>query len=189
MAWRILASAPASFQFGKHMPVTHAFHSAIADGANATLVRPSDWNAEHVSIPRVIVLQHFPLTGNPLSSMPAALTEYAPAGSPGLVRMFADITNAARARVSVFVSDRVETANATIAIQFSTDGGTSWAYLDGSTGPFVLVGNTQAVSQAYSGAWVTLTAAAKADVLLRAVTQNGNGVDPFRLHFLSVDVD
>lgn len=29
------------------MPVTHTFVSAIADGADTTLVRPSDWNAEH----------------------------------------------------------------------------------------------------------------------------------------------
>ena len=30
------------------MGIKHAFVSAIADGADATLVRPSDWNAEHV---------------------------------------------------------------------------------------------------------------------------------------------
>lgn len=29
------------------MPVTHPFVSAISDGADATLVRPSNWNAEH----------------------------------------------------------------------------------------------------------------------------------------------
>lgn len=27
--------------------VTHAFVSAVADGADATLVRPSNWNAAH----------------------------------------------------------------------------------------------------------------------------------------------
>ena len=31
------------------MPPKHAFTSAKADGADATLVRPSDWNALHVS--------------------------------------------------------------------------------------------------------------------------------------------
>lgn len=30
------------------MPVTHAFTSAKSDGADATLVRPSDWNAGHL---------------------------------------------------------------------------------------------------------------------------------------------
>jgi hypothetical protein len=30
------------------MPVKHAFTSAKSDGADATLVRPSDWNAGHV---------------------------------------------------------------------------------------------------------------------------------------------
>lgn len=31
------------------MPVKHAFSSAKTDGADATLVRPSDWNAGHVT--------------------------------------------------------------------------------------------------------------------------------------------
>jgi hypothetical protein len=31
------------------MPPRHPFVSAIADGGDATLVRPSDWNADHVS--------------------------------------------------------------------------------------------------------------------------------------------
>lgn len=30
------------------MPISHSFVSAIPDGADATLVRPSDWNADHV---------------------------------------------------------------------------------------------------------------------------------------------
>ena len=30
------------------MPVEHAFVSAKSDGGDATLVRPSDWNADHV---------------------------------------------------------------------------------------------------------------------------------------------
>jgi hypothetical protein len=30
------------------MPIRHAFQSAVADGADATLVRPSNWNADHV---------------------------------------------------------------------------------------------------------------------------------------------
>ena len=30
------------------MAVTHSFVSAVADGADATLVRPSNWNANHV---------------------------------------------------------------------------------------------------------------------------------------------
>lgn len=31
------------------MPVTHTFVSAKADGGDATLVRPSNWNAAHVT--------------------------------------------------------------------------------------------------------------------------------------------
>lgn len=38
------------------MPVTHAFVSAIADGGDATLVRPSDWNDDHVVVLRTITI-------------------------------------------------------------------------------------------------------------------------------------
>ena len=31
------------------MPIKHAFTSAKSDGGDATLVRPSDWNAGHVT--------------------------------------------------------------------------------------------------------------------------------------------
>jgi acetaldehyde dehydrogenase (acetylating) len=31
------------------MPTEHLFTSAVADGGDATLVRPSDWNAIHVT--------------------------------------------------------------------------------------------------------------------------------------------
>ena len=31
------------------MPVKHAFSSAKTDGADTTLVRPSDWNAAHTT--------------------------------------------------------------------------------------------------------------------------------------------
>ena len=31
------------------MSIKHAFKSGKADGADATLVRPSDWNAEHIT--------------------------------------------------------------------------------------------------------------------------------------------
>jgi len=32
------------------MPITHAFVSGIADGADTTLVRPVDWNATHLGL-------------------------------------------------------------------------------------------------------------------------------------------
>lgn len=38
------------------MPVTHAFVSAVADGADTTLVRPGDWNADHVT-PSILLAQ------------------------------------------------------------------------------------------------------------------------------------
>lgn len=38
------------------MPVTHAFVSAVADGADTALVRPGDWNANHVT-PSILLAQ------------------------------------------------------------------------------------------------------------------------------------
>ena len=31
------------------MPITHSKVSSVSDGADTTLVRPSDWNASHVT--------------------------------------------------------------------------------------------------------------------------------------------
>src|SRR5262245_35045746 len=39
------------------MPVTHTFVSAIADGADATLVRPTNWNADHAFPDKNVFLQ------------------------------------------------------------------------------------------------------------------------------------
>jgi len=39
------------------MPVTHTFVSAIADGADSTLVRPSNWNADHAFPDKNVFLQ------------------------------------------------------------------------------------------------------------------------------------
>jgi hypothetical protein len=45
------------------MNVTHAKVSAVADGADSSLVRPSDWNADHaVSLPDSAVLDQYTRT-------------------------------------------------------------------------------------------------------------------------------
>jgi hypothetical protein len=40
------------------MPITHSFTSAKSDGGDATLVRPSDWNAAHVGGGLELLEQH-----------------------------------------------------------------------------------------------------------------------------------
>jgi hypothetical protein len=48
------------------MPITHSFVSAVSDGGDATLVRPSDWNDDHVALSSDVntVTTNETLTGN-----------------------------------------------------------------------------------------------------------------------------
>jgi len=42
------------------MPITHAFVSAIPDGLDDTVVRPSDWNANHTGLTSMFVTRETP---------------------------------------------------------------------------------------------------------------------------------
>ena len=109
--------------------------------------------------------------GNPpWTNQPAALTELF-----GLTtgRTRADLTVSSQVRIEVNVA-QAGTASAAIRMQYSTDQA-SWNYLDGGTGPSVTV-NTTGLKVS---PWVNLAAGAKADVYLRVVGINGDGVaDP-----------
>jgi len=48
--------------------ITHTFVSGIADGADATVVRPSNWNAAHTIADATIALAKLTATGSPSSS-------------------------------------------------------------------------------------------------------------------------
>jgi hypothetical protein len=49
--------------------VTHAKVSAIPDSRDATIIRPSDWNAPHLSAPDTVLMNVFPRTDlNPFAS-------------------------------------------------------------------------------------------------------------------------
>lgn len=90
---------------------------------------------------------------------PAALTELL---GKTQYRSQVDLTNASRVRL---VADVVTggVAGSQLRGQYSLNGGGTWAYLDGASGPAVAID----VAGAISSAWVDLEAAAKADVLLR----------------------
>lgn len=55
------------------MPIKHAFTSAIADGADATLVRPSNWNADHIGT----------LDAADITFTPATATDWNSSADPG----------------------------------------------------------------------------------------------------------
>lgn len=119
------------------------------------------------SIPQVITLVAHSNTWN---TMPAALTEFL--GSPGRRTKLDLSRGVVSARIVVNMGATGGTASAQLRIQYSLDQST-WAYLDATSGPQVGI---NASNQAVSGAWVAVTAAAKADVFIRIVGINGTGV-------------
>ena len=163
------------------MPVKHAFTSAVADGADATQVRPSNWNADHNAPPFALTLV---ATEFVFTNIPAAVTEVG-AGA-GVLRIRADLTYATEARVSVGVrAGFAANAGATLAVQYSTDQ-TTWNYLRATgSGPSAVI---DVAGQVNVSSWVALDAGAKADVYLRIVTAGGDGVADPRIGTVTLQV-
>lgn len=112
-----------------------------------------------------------------ISATPAALNEF---GGGSRHRTKADLTNFTECNLYC----RVATGgpNAEVRVQYSTDEST-WNYLDGSAGPAVNVD----VAGTKESDWVSLTAGAKANVFLRPVSINGDGVTDTGIGHMRVD--
>lgn len=83
-----------------------------------------------------------------------------------------DLTGKTQARLSAHLVANGGTAE--FRLKYTLDRGTNWAYLDGATGPAVNM-----VSGLNVSAWANIATAAKADVQVKLVTINGDGVlDP-----------
>ena len=107
------------------------------------------------------------------TNMPAATTEFL---SDSNRRANVDLSGTVEARLSLRTGGVAAPANAKLAVQYSTDSGSTWAYLDGSAGPSCLC---DATTTNAVGSWVTVAAGAKTDTLLRIVGAGGNGTaDP-----------
>jgi hypothetical protein len=66
-------------------------------------------------------------------------------------------------------------AGSWVRLQYSADNQATWAYMDGASGPEISI----AAAGTFASPWVTLAAAAKADVHVRVVAGGGDGVaDP-----------
>ncbi len=105
------------------------------------------------------------------TNQPATVTEFSNATRH---RVRVDLTNASQARLTVVRAGGTVTANAELAVQYSTDQ-VNWFYLDGLSGPSV---NISALGLQVSP-WVNITSGAKGDVYLRIVGRNGNNAaDP-----------
>lgn len=107
------------------------------------------------------------------NNMPAALTEI---NSTPAWRLYQDLTNFTQVRMQVFVYG-TGSANAKIRLQYSTDNGSTWSYMDDVSGPSVSIYVTSQKLQVSD--WVNLATGAKREVLLRIVGIDGDGVaDP-----------
>lgn len=164
------------------MAIRHKFVNPKADGADATVTRPSNWNDDHNHPP----FEYTIYGGDAIA--PAAVWTNLPATGvveaiPQRMRHKVDLTHVAECRI-VVTQVAVGLATTRFALQYNLDNGATWTYLDGtvgtsisSGGPFVL-GSTTA-NLLLVGAWTTLHASAKADVFVRAVAMVGNGTaDP-----------
>lgn len=108
--------------------------------------------------------------GSPISwAVPVSAAEF---NGQTIYRARHDLTNATQVRLVVVVDIGVSIPpTPTLTAQYSTNGGSTWTALDGSSGPGVTYGAGTRAS-----AWVTLAAGAQADVLLRVVASGGDGV-------------
>lgn len=101
------------------------------------------------------------------AAQPAAVTEFL---GLTLHRVAHDLSRATQARLSVLIST-IGATGAALRAQYSLNSGGAWAGLDGGTGPSVTI---DALGLRV-GSWVSLEAAAKADVWLRLVGVGGDG--------------
>lgn len=91
-----------------------------------------------------------------------------------------DLAAYAEWRMTVARGGGTHGANTKMYVQYSPNGGTSWFYLDGTaSGAANPPANTSLTINAANAfqttSWVTMPAGAKADVLLRLMTEDGDG--------------
>lgn len=110
------------------------------------------------------------ISGTTLTNIPAAVTELSTGGA---LRTKVDLTSYDEARIIADVTT-VASSSGKLRVQCST-GESSWIFLDNSSGPSVDISSTGT----QVGAWTALSSTAQADVFLRVVSQDGDGVaDP-----------
>jgi hypothetical protein len=126
------------------MPITHSFVSGKSDGGDATLVRPSDWNASHAGVfagqPVAIGLQFpggLPTTGtNNLADLAWAIPIIVP-GTMLVRGLSIDITTSAAGSLQwgLFDYSASITAATKLAGGSAAPGGTGWRSIAAASAP------------------------------------------------------
>lgn len=147
------------------MPIKHQVTSGKADPVDVTLIKPSHWNAGHEYPAFTIMAIQFGNDPRETASPAAGVVDAYSAER----RMYADLTQMTQVRIAASVAQNVSSPLLRLAVQYSLNDGGSWAYLDGVDGPYVAL----APIGIKVGAWATLAALAKTNVLLRWVYVNG----------------
>lgn len=160
-------------------------HNRFADNATAAVgtsgsgtvsnvvQRSNVGNTGDSSVASHHITFYAPGTASAWTSMPAALTEFR---GQTATRIKADLAQYRRFRVMARTTGTAGPAGAVIGVQYSTDE-SSWAWLDDGGSP--VAGTNAAAVDAINTTsvttWTDLATAAKGDVFLRVVGQNGNG--------------
>ena len=97
--------------------ITHAFVSAVGDGADATLVRPSNWNASHVI--EQVITDNAPLTVDDASAADGDLCFFSANGIEGVA-----VTGATLPAANTMVGYFIHSPTGRSILYFSN--GTSW---------------------------------------------------------------
>jgi hypothetical protein len=167
------------------MPITHSFISQKPDGQDTSVVRPSDWNAEHVidgivggkgekgdtgpagpTLMTVSFSDTLTLTNSPANEREIlGLTSY---------RLKLDLANFTYFRAVLNVQTKGAT-NADVHFEGGTDG-TNFADMGADGGPEIAIGATGAQDTG----WVSLRASLRANsVFIRMQEKDGDGTaDP-----------
>jgi len=130
-------------------------------------------------------------TGQPWTNQPQIRTEFFGANT---ARLQADLSVATSYRLEAEVLTASTSPNTPkLCIQFSTDNGANWTYLDGTADAAAnTTASVSCVSIASTGmqktSFLNLTAAAKSDVLLRIVGLGGDGAKDPAFQITGVEV-
>jgi len=153
------------------MAIKHPFTNSKTDSTDATITRPSNWNADHNAPPFVAFSIAPGAAIHRVGGCPAAVTEIFGTTEN---RQYAWLEHATEALIAVFL-DVAASASAEHRFQYTTDltGAGGWAYLDGAAGPAAALSATGL----RKSTWVSIASAARAaaGVLLRVVEINGDG--------------